>query len=178
MTPKWCSCLFFLAIQCPRQHVTAKSGIPDQTDGIYTLFQTKMANSIPYFRLEMIENDTLWGGTYLYGLAYGILPPPPLPGGGGDPLGPFPLMGMDEPLEAERKTYHDQRTFAHAVTFSDFFCSTPADTAWAWHIASRWTRTQSTSTVTCNQSAAVVRVLGGRWSWRSTARRFEFLLCY
>ena len=91
MTPKWCSCLFFLAIQCPRQHVTAKSGIPDQTDGIYTLFPTKMANSIPYFRLEMIENDTLWGGTYLYGFAYGILPPPPLPGG--DPLGPFPLNG-------------------------------------------------------------------------------------
>ena len=45
---------------------TAKNGIPDQTDGIYTLFQTKTAKSIPYFRLEMLENGTLWGGTYLY----------------------------------------------------------------------------------------------------------------
>ena len=37
----------------------SKYDIPDQTDGIYTLFQTKMAKSIPYFRLEMLENDTL-----------------------------------------------------------------------------------------------------------------------
>ena len=59
--PKRCSCLFLFMIQCLRQHVTAKSGIPDQTDGIYTLFQTKMAKSIPYFRLEMLENGTLWG---------------------------------------------------------------------------------------------------------------------
>ena len=44
---------------------------PDQTDGIYTLFRTKMAKSIPYFRLEMLENDTLLGGTYLYGLYMG-----------------------------------------------------------------------------------------------------------
>ena len=66
---------FFFAIQCPRQHVTAKNGIPDQTDGIYTLFQTKLAKSIPYFRLEMFENDTLWGGTYLYGLYMGVPPP-------------------------------------------------------------------------------------------------------
>ena len=39
-----------------------------QTHGIYTLFQTKMAKSIPYFRPEMLEIGTLWGGTYLYGL--------------------------------------------------------------------------------------------------------------
>ena len=66
---------FFFAMQCPRQHVTAKNGIPDQTDGIYTLFQTKIAKSIPYFRLEMLENGTLWGGTYLYGLYIWEYPP-------------------------------------------------------------------------------------------------------
>ena len=52
----------------------SKNGIPDQIDGIYTLFQTKIAKSIPYFRLEMLENDTLWGGTYLYGLYMGEPP--------------------------------------------------------------------------------------------------------
>ena len=68
VTPQTIFVLFFFAIQCPWQHVTAKNGIPGQTDGIYTLFQTKMATSLPYFRLEMLENNTLWGGTYLYGL--------------------------------------------------------------------------------------------------------------
>ena len=58
-------------------HVALKNVIPDQTDGIYTLFQTNMANYIPYYRLEMLENDTLWGGTYLYGLYMGVPPPPP-----------------------------------------------------------------------------------------------------
>ena len=53
------------------------NGILDQIDGIYTLFQTKMAKCTPYFRLEMLENDTLWGGTYLYGLYMGV------PRGGG-----------------------------------------------------------------------------------------------
>ena len=56
-----------------------KYGIPDQTDGICTLFQTRMAKPIPYFRLEMLENDTLWGGTYLHGLYMGVPPPPPPP---------------------------------------------------------------------------------------------------
>ena len=70
--------VFFLPDHCPRQHtLLAKNGIPDQTDGIYTLFQTKMAKSIPYFRLEMLENHTLWGGTYLHGLYMGVPPPPP-----------------------------------------------------------------------------------------------------
>ena len=50
-----------------RYLVAGRSGIPDQTDGIYTLFQTKMAKSIPYSRLQMLENDNLLGGTYLYG---------------------------------------------------------------------------------------------------------------
>ena len=36
-----------------------------------------MAKSIPYFRPEMLENGTLWGGTYLYGLYIGVPPPPP-----------------------------------------------------------------------------------------------------
>ena len=73
--------VFFLPDQCPRQHkLLAKNGISDQTDGIYTLFQTKMAKSVPYFRLEMLENDTLWGGTYLYGLYMGVPPLPPPPG--------------------------------------------------------------------------------------------------
>ena len=62
-----------------------QNGIPDQTDGIYTLFQTKMAKSMPYFRLEMLENDTLWGGIYLYGLYMEVprplLPAPPDGGG-------------------------------------------------------------------------------------------------
>ena len=36
-----------------------------------------MAKSIPYFRLEMLENDTCWGGTYLYGLYMGVPPSAP-----------------------------------------------------------------------------------------------------
>ena len=52
------------------------NGIPDQTDGRYTLFRPKWhTKSIPYYRLEMLENDTLWGGTYLYGLYNGVPPP-------------------------------------------------------------------------------------------------------
>ena len=38
-----------------------------------------MAKSMPYFRLEMLENDILWGGTYPYGLYTGVPPPPPPP---------------------------------------------------------------------------------------------------
>ena len=56
---------FFFASSVYGNTRYSKSGIPDQTDGIYTLCQTKMATSIPYFRLEMLKNDTLWGGTYL-----------------------------------------------------------------------------------------------------------------
>ena len=77
--PKRCSWFFEFAINVHGNTRYSKSGIPDQTDGIYTLFQTKMAKSIPYFRLEMLENDTLWGGTYLYGLYMGVTPPPPPP---------------------------------------------------------------------------------------------------
>ena len=71
--PKRCSWFFFFAINVHGSTRYSKNGIPDQIDGIYTLFQTKMAKFIPYFRLEMLENDTPWGGTYL------PPPPPPLP---------------------------------------------------------------------------------------------------
>ena len=52
--------------------------IPIQKHKIDTLFQTKKAKSIPYFRLKMFESDTLWGDTYLYGIV--LNPPPPHPG--------------------------------------------------------------------------------------------------
>ena len=38
-------------------------GTPDQTHRIYTLFQTNMAKYVLYFRLQMLENDTLKGST-------------------------------------------------------------------------------------------------------------------
>ena len=72
--------VFFLSWRSMSADVSAKNGIPDQTDGIYTLFQTEMAKSIPFFRLAMLESDTLWGGTYLYGLYMGVPTPPPPPG--------------------------------------------------------------------------------------------------
>ena len=74
-----CSCFFEFTINVHGNTRHSENGIPDQTDGIYTLFQTKMAKSIPYFRLEMLENDTLWGGTYPYGLYTGESAPPPPP---------------------------------------------------------------------------------------------------
>ena len=33
----------------------------------HTLSQSKTTKSIPYFLLKMVENDTLWGSTYLHG---------------------------------------------------------------------------------------------------------------
>ena len=69
--------VFFFVINVHSKTRYSKNGIPDQTDGICTLFQNKMAKSIPYFRLEMLENGTLWGSTYLYGLYMGVSPPPP-----------------------------------------------------------------------------------------------------
>ena len=62
---------FFFFMQCPRQYVTPqKVPIPNRRH-IHPI-KTKMAKSIPYFKLEMLENDTLWGGTYLHGLYMGI----------------------------------------------------------------------------------------------------------
>ena len=41
--------VFFFAINVYGNTRYSKTGIPDQTDGIYTLFQTKLAKSIlPY----------------------------------------------------------------------------------------------------------------------------------
>ena len=67
--PVMCGCVFFFVMQCQQQHVTATNGIPDETDGIYTLFQTKMAKSMPYFRLEMLENARSLG-PYDYTILY------------------------------------------------------------------------------------------------------------
>ena len=73
----------FFAINVHGNTHFSKNGIPDQTDGIYSLFQTKIAKSIPYFRLEMLENDTILGGTYPYGLweyhPWALPPPEMLP---------------------------------------------------------------------------------------------------
>ena len=52
-----------------------------------------------YVILEMLENDTLWGGTYLYGLFMGVLPAPiPHP-----PLTPTPRSA---PLSLPPKPPH------------------------------------------------------------------------
>ena len=45
--------------------------------GVHTLFQSKKANFIPYFRPRMLENDILWGGAYPICLIYGSTPHPP-----------------------------------------------------------------------------------------------------
>ena len=46
---------------------------------IYTL-RPQWSKSIPIFRPKRLKNHTLWGGTYLYSLYRGVLPPPPPPG--------------------------------------------------------------------------------------------------
>ena len=74
VTPQTMFVSFFFAINVHGSTRYCKNGIPGQIDGIYTLFQTKMAKSIPYFRLEVLENETLFGGTYLYGLYMEYLP--------------------------------------------------------------------------------------------------------
>ena len=73
VAPETMFAFFFFVINVHSNTRHSKNYIPDQTDGIYTLFQTKMAKSIPYFRLEMLENGTLWGGTYLYGTIFRTL---------------------------------------------------------------------------------------------------------
>ena len=43
-----------------------------------TLFQSKKVYSVPYSgKKNVIENDTLWGSTYLYGRTTPAPPPPP-----------------------------------------------------------------------------------------------------
>ena len=72
--PKLCS-FFFLRDQWPRQHTLLQKWYPRPNRwNIHTLFQTKIAKSLPYVRLEILENDTLWGGTYLYGIYMGVPP--------------------------------------------------------------------------------------------------------
>ena len=46
---------------------------------IPTLFQTWLSKCTPSFRLEMLENDTLWGGTYLIWLIHVSTLPQPHP---------------------------------------------------------------------------------------------------
>ena len=62
--------IFSFAINVHGNTRYSKNGIPDKTDGIYTLFQTKIAKSIPYFRLVMLENDTILYYIILYYMAY------------------------------------------------------------------------------------------------------------
>ena len=73
-------------------HVTLKTVSHDQTDGIGTLFQTKMAKSIPYSRLGMLESDTLWAA-HTYMCYIGEYPPPPPPPPPSHPW--FPHLGRE-----------------------------------------------------------------------------------
>ena len=77
VVPQTMFVFFFFAINVHGNTSYSKNDIPDQTDRIDTLFQTKMAKSIPYFRVQMLKNDTLWCGTFLYSLYMGE-------GGGGE----------------------------------------------------------------------------------------------
>ena len=47
---------------------------PNRRNLQYVVSQTNKAISIPYFRLEILENDTLWGGTNPYGLYSTVYP--------------------------------------------------------------------------------------------------------
>ena len=42
----------------------------------HTLFQTKMGKVYTRFQTKRPKNQTLWGGTYIYGLYMGVPPPP------------------------------------------------------------------------------------------------------
>ena len=53
-------------MECLRRHVTGKV-VPQTKQTEYTIFQRKKINSVPYFRLEMLENGTLWGSRDLSG---------------------------------------------------------------------------------------------------------------
>ena len=67
---------FFFAIQCPRQHVTAKNGIPDQTGGIYTLFQTKRQNLYPISDQKCLKTVP-FGAAHNNKASIWEYPPPP-----------------------------------------------------------------------------------------------------
>ena len=65
---------FFFAINVHGNTSYSKNSIPDQIDGIYTLFQTQMTKSIPYFRLEMLARNERNGKATLV-LAHSSNPP-------------------------------------------------------------------------------------------------------
>ena len=73
-------CFLPFAMHCPRRHISIKIyPIPGQKHKIDTLFQTKKAKSIPYFRLKMFENDTLWVQQIPIWHIKEYSPPPPPP---------------------------------------------------------------------------------------------------
>ena len=57
-------CVFMSSLCTVCGNITAKMVTQTKQMESTPLFKTKMAKSIPYFRLQMPENDTLWGGTY------------------------------------------------------------------------------------------------------------------
>ena len=73
--PKRCSCFFFFTMQCSRRHVTAKSGIPDQTHGIHTLLQNKRAKFKPLFQTRNAWKWYPLGRHITIWLIYGVPPP-------------------------------------------------------------------------------------------------------
>ena len=79
-----------------------------QTHGIYTLFQTKMAKSIPYFRPEMLEIGTLWGGTYLYGLYMEVY------GRGGGGVKPKASTGLPSVINFTISSWKQRESFVSA----------------------------------------------------------------
>ena len=69
--PNWCTRVFFSSrSMSTATHVTLKMVSHTKQTEYAPYFRPKWEKSIPYFRLEMLENGTLWGGTYLYGLKY------------------------------------------------------------------------------------------------------------
>ena len=85
VTPQTMFVFFFSRSMSTATHVTLKWYPRPNRRNIHPI-SDQMSKCIPYFRLEMLENDTLWGGIYLYGLYMGVpaslphpQPPPPPP---------------------------------------------------------------------------------------------------
>ena len=72
VTPQTMFVFFFRKSMSTATHVTLKWYPRPNRRNIHPI-SDQMSKCIPYFRLEMLENDTLWGGIYLYA------PPPPPP---------------------------------------------------------------------------------------------------
>ena len=78
VTPQTMFVFFSSRSMSTETHITLKMVSQTKHTEYYTLFQTKMEKSIPYFRLEMLNNDdTLWGGT-TYMACIWVYPPPGL----------------------------------------------------------------------------------------------------